>query len=320
MHLYRRLLLFAIPLTLFVVVAGAYTRLSDAGLGCPDWPGCYGKLLGVPDAATAAAHSPDSPLDTEKAWIEVFHRYIAAALGILLVAAAFTAAKLSPKPRAPFVLVALVIAQGLLGMLTVTDKLRPIVVSMHLMGGFLIFGTVVYATTVRPLLQPPLPILRSVALVALVIFIAQVFLGGWVSANYAALSCPDFPLCQGGWLPPTIDWSGFALGRELHLDDSGAPISAAALATIHWAHRLGALCAAIALGWLGWLLWQAQARAAANMLWILLGLQILLGIANVALGLPLWTALLHNAVAALIAATMGIIMAKISLAKTGGHS
>ena len=311
----RRLLLWSAPLAFFVITAGAFTRLSDAGLGCPDWPGCYGQLIGVPDAAAAAAHSPEAPLDARKAWIEVSHRYAAGILGLILFAAAGFAARQSPKPRAPFFLAALVAAQAILGMLTVTEKLRPLVVSAHLLGGMLILAALAYSLAARPLPRPPPKMLRTAAVLAAAVLAVQIFLGGWVSANYAALSCPDFPQCRGGWLPPVLDWEGFVLGRELYLDSAGAPLADSALATIHWAHRAFAPAALLVLGGFGALLWREKLRGAAAGLWILLAAQVFLGVVNVLSGLPLWSALLHNAVAGLIAATIGVMLAKISISE-----
>lgn len=307
----RRLLQFCAPLTFAVITAGAYTRLSDAGLGCPDWPGCYGQLVGVPSAEEAAAHSPDSPLDARKAWIELGHRYAAGVLGLALFAAAGLALRQKPKPRAPFVLAALAAAQALLGMLTVTERLRPVIVSAHLLGGVLIFAALAYALSARPLPRPPPPLLRAAALLAAAALAAQIFLGGWVSANYAALSCPDFPQCRGGWLPPVFNWEGFAPGRELHLDSAGAPLADSALATIHWTHRAFAPAAVLALGVFGALLWREKLRGAAAALWFLSAAQVALGAVNVLAGLPLWSALMHNAAAALIAATTGAALARI---------
>ena len=307
----RRLLLIAAPLTFAVIVAGAYTRLSDAGLGCPDWPTCYGQLVGVPDAAAAAAHSPNAPLDKNKAWIEVAHRYIAGVLGLLLFAAAAWSLRVRPLPRAPLVLAILVCGQALLGMLTVTELLRPIVVSAHLLGGILIFTMIVYALTARDAPRSSVG-LKAAALATTAILLIQIFLGGWVSANYAALSCPDFPRCLGGWQPPTIDWRGYVLARDLYVDADGAPLTAAALATIHWVHRVFAIIATAAIGGFGVLLWRTQARRRATILWSLLSLQIILGIINVVAGLPLWSALSHVAVAALLMATMGGNLAKLS--------
>ena len=311
----RRLLFFAAPLTFVVIVAGAYTRLSDAGLGCPDWPTCYGVIVGVPDAAAAAAHSPESPLDVKKAWIEVAHRYVAGLLGLVVFAAAVLSFRTAN--RAPLFVAALVVAQALLGMLTVTERLRPIVVSAHLIGGIFIFATILYACT-RPLLRrPPL---RAACVVVAVFLTAQIFSGGWVSTNYAALSCPDFPRCGGGWLPPVTDWGGFVLGRELHLDSSGAPVSAAMLATIHWAHRaLAAITAAVLCIWSA-LLWRAGMRRFAAGTLFLLAIQIALGIVNVLAGLPLWSALAHNAVAALLAAQTAAAAAKIFRPPAAGYN
>ena len=306
----RRLFFFAAPLTFFVVVAGAFTRLSDAGLGCPDWPTCYGQIVGVPDAAAAAAHSPNAPLDAKKAWIEVAHRYVAAFLGLIVFAAAALSWR-TPANRAPLFVAVLIIAQGLLGALTVTEKLRPIVVSAHLMGGIFIFAAIIYAQTPPHFSRSPRPLLRAFCIFAAAMLAAQIFSGGWVSANYAALSCPEFPRCGAGWLPPKTDWGGFALGRELHLDSSGAPISAAMLATIHWAHRAFAVLTAAALTLFAILLWREKMRGIAAVLLLLLFVQINLGIVNVLSGLPLWSALSHNAVAALLAATLAAATAKI---------
>ena len=307
----RSLLRLAVPLTFAVIIAGAYTRLSDAGLGCPDWPGCYGQLIGVPDAETAAAHTPESPLDVRKARIEVGHRYIAGVLGLLLFTAAFLAARTKPIPRAPLLLAVLVVAQALLGMLTVTELLRPIIVSAHLMGGMLILATAVYALGARPLSQPPSRLLQTTAIAAAAVLAIQIFLGGWVSANYAALACPGFPHCADGWLPETMTWEGYAPGRDLHLDAAGAPLGHHALATIHWTHRAFAIAAFVTLGGLGALLWRTGAWTAAAALWTLLAAQTMLGAVNVLAGLPMWSALSHVGGAALLAATMAWILAMV---------
>lgn len=307
----RRLLLIAAPLTFFVIVAGAFTRLSDAGLGCPDWPTCYGQLVGVPDAETAAAHSPDSPLDTRKAWIEVGHRYVAALLGLLLLAAAALSLRQRPIPKAPILLLILAILQGLLGMLTVTDLLRPIVVSAHLMGGALIFASLAFAIVSRAPTQKSSVGLRILCVFAIATLSIQIFLGGWVSTNYAALSCPAFPKCANDWLPNPTDWSGFVLSRDLHMDSAGAPITAAALATIHWTHRTFAVIVLIVLAVFAKQLWKENMRGPACAIGFLLVVQTVLGIINVASGLPLWSALAHNAVAALLAAKMGVATAMV---------
>ena len=307
----RRLLLVAAPLALLVIVVGAFTRLSDAGLGCPDWPGCYGQLIGTPDAQTAAQHSPAWPLDEKKARIEIAHRYVAALLGLLIFAAAALSYRHRPRSYAPWLLAVFVLAQGLLGMLTVTERLRPVVVSAHLLGGMLIIATIAFALSSRPLPHRPAMSLRVTAVLAAMVLAGQIFLGGWVSANYAALACPDFPLCQNKWLPPHWDWSGFNLSRALHQNVDGTPISAAALMTIHWAHRVGAVVAALALGILAVFLWREKMRAMAVALLFLLAAQWVLGMLNVLAALPLWSALAHNAVAALLAAKMGLLMAKL---------
>ena len=316
-----KLFAIALPLAFFVIVAGAFTRLSDAGLGCPDWPGCYGKFLGAPSADEAATHSPDKPFDSRKAWIEIGHRIVAGLLGGLLFVAAMFARREKSRQGAAFTLVLLVLLQALLGMLTVTENLRPVIVVAHLLGGMLILFFLVFVTTRKPLKATAVRYLHSWGVAAALFLFLQILLGGWVSANYAGLACPDFPLCQGGLLPPTTDFSGFLLSRELHLSADGSPLNAAALATIHWLHRLGALATTFVIGGFSVALMRSGKVGAGIGLLVFLFVQIALGIAAVLLQLPLAVALAHNAVAALLTVNVAVLLAKIRMSKgTGKHS
>ena len=311
----RLLFIVALPLTFVVVVAGAFVRLSDAGLGCPDWPGCYGKLIGVADATAAAAAYPDSFYDVKKAWIEVGHRYLAGLLGLLLCAAAVVHWRQHRRIGMVLLLPLLVMLQAALGMLTVTEKLKPIIVVSHLLGGLLILALTAAAVARRPLsVRLSSSAQRSArfwwGVVALVLLL-QIALGGWVSANYAGLACPKFPLCQESWLPPQMDFSGFILSRDLHESADGASVSAAALATIHWLHRLAALVLLAVAAVFTAVLFANNARGEGVGLVIFLLLQITLGVINVLWQLPMWAALAHNAVAALLVVNMAVLGVKL---------
>lgn len=312
-QLARRLLLAALPLTFIVIVVGAFVRLTDAGLGCPDWPGCYGQLVGVASEAEAAQRFPDSPYDLKKAWIEVGHRLIAGALGLLILAAAIADWRARRRASLVLLLPPLVLAQALLGMLTVTQKLKPVIVTAHLIGGLAILALIAALVVSRPLSAPLAARARlqqwwgaAAAVLAL-----QIVLGGWVSTNYAGLACPDFPLCQGGVFPPHWDFSAFALQRELHINSDGSPVTAAALATIHWLHRAAALAVLAVFAAFIAQLRRAGARGEARGLAAFLALQIALGIVNVLWQLPLWAAVAHNAVAALLVVNIAVLGVKL---------
>ncbi|MBS1189087.1 MAG: Cytochrome oxidase assembly [Rhodocyclaceae bacterium] len=299
MTLYRRLLAFAALLALGVVALGAWVRLSDAGLGCPDWPGCYGQWVGVPDHAADAA----------KAWKEMVHRYFAGTLGLAIFALCLLAWRQRPRtaPLLPSVLAGIVVCQALLGMWTVTLLLKPLVVSAHLLGGMTTLALLVWLNLrERATSAPPAAgSLKALGILALGLVVAQIALGGWVSSNYAALACSDFPACQGQWLPAMDFAQAFTLHRELGQTASGALLTTEALTAIHWSHRLGALLVAAAVGGLGIALARLPGwRNWGTLLLALLALQIGLGIANVLLALPLPLAVAHNAVAALLLTAM----------------
>ena len=293
-------------LAFLVVVLGAFTRLVDAGLGCPDWPGCYGYLA-VPgteeELRIAATRFPDAPLEAGKAWAEMVHRYFAAGLGLLILALAFLAFRRRPLAplKLPVALALLVMLQGAFGAWTVTLKLWPQVVTAHLLGGFATLS-LLWLLALRLGLGAGYAVagrLRGLALAALAVVVLQAALGGWVTANYAGLACPDFPTCHGAWAPPMNLAQGFNLFQSVGPNYLGGLLDNEARVAIQLAHRLGAAAALIVVGWLGWKLWASGSRLA---LWVLglLAAQLALGILNVLLMLPLWAATAHNAGAALL--------------------
>jgi cytochrome c oxidase assembly protein subunit 15 len=296
-------------LALAVVMLGAWVRLTDAGLGCPDWPGCYGQLV-VPDSATTAEELGSEftrPLHAGKAWREMIHRYLASTLGLVCVALAVIAWRNRRDPgqpwRVPVALVALVIFQGLLGMWTVTLLLKPIVVVAHLLGGFATLALLVSLGRWRTARFPDPPAgLRLLGIAAAAALVLQISLGGWTSANYAALACPDFPTCQTQWWPAIADFEeGFVLWRGIGIDYEGGVLDHPARVAVHFTHRLGAILAAVLIALLGLKLVREAAtrRDGAAVLAVLL-LQLCLGVGIVWFGVPLAVAVLHNGVAALL--------------------
>ncbi len=313
--MFRNLVLAAFVLTLVVVVLGAWVRLTDAGLGCPDWPGCYGVIT-VPksDAALqrAAELWPERPVEAGKAWREMIHRYAASLLGLLVLVVAFLGWKHRKEAGHPFKLpiaiAILIIFQGLLGMWTVTLLLKPVIVMAHLMGGMTILALLwlLYLRS-SPLLKPGLSAgkhLKALAAVALVVVATQIALGGWTSTNYAALACPDFPKCQAEWWP-TMDFSeGFVLWREIGVDYEGGVLDLPARAAIHKAHRIGAVITLLLVGALALSLLVSGRDPVYKRIGAVMGgflvLQIVLGITIVLKALPLSLAVAHNGVAALL--------------------
>lgn len=326
MKLFDRLVLIAILLTFCVVVLGAYVRLSDAGLGCPDWPGCYGHLT-VPQGEAALRHVqtafPDKPLETHKAWKEMVHRYFAGTLGLLILAIFVTAwrkrGQAGISPALPSGLLLLVVFQAMLGMWTVTLLLKPVVVSAHLLGGMTTLALLMWLAhrrwgSIPSIYGTNYNDLRPWARLGLVVIALQIFLGGWTSSNYAALACIDFPTCQGGLLP-TMDFANaFHMIRELGETADGNPLSLAALTAIHWTHRLGALITFLYLGWLSIKTMRTQGLADLGiMIAGLLLLQVALGISNVTFSLPLPVAVAHNAVAALLLISLVVLNSKTTM-------
>jgi heme a synthase len=306
--MYRRLVFLALALAAIVVVLGAYVRLSDAGLGCPDWPGCYGQLSphhAADDIARAQASAPHGPVSQPKAWKEMVHRYLAGSLGMLILCLAAVAWRRRREREVSLpvalLLIGVVIFQGLLGKWTVTLLLKPAIVTGHLVGGLATLGLLGWlalrAGGVRRLDLGPGP--RRALRVGLVLLVSQIALGGWTSTNYAALACADFPTCHGVWWPRADYANAFHMLRELGMTADGGLLSLDALTAIHWAHRLGAVVVGVYLLLLALVLLRQRASAAwGGALLAGVALQICLGVANVLLSLPLPLAVAHNAVAA----------------------
>jgi heme a synthase len=313
-----RVALFSTAIAYCVVLLGAYTRLSDAGLGCPDWPGCYGKLFApvtAQDIDAAKKFHPEKPVESQKAWKEMVHRYVAGTLGLLILrlsALGWQLRKINRRQQylLPAVVTVLVFGQAVLGMLTVTLQLKPLVVMAHLLGGLVILALLWWMVLREQRFWRPVPTspisrrLRLRAIIALVLVTLQIALGGWTSANYAALTCPDFPTCQGAWWPQVDFIDGFTLWRGLGIDYEGGVLSLPAATAVHLAHRIGALITFFYVGWLALHTLRVGAqdnlRRYGLLVLAVLLLQIGLGIMNVLTHLPLVIAVAHNAVAALL--------------------
>ena len=373
---YHRLAWLACALAFGVIVFGAFVRLSDAGLSCPDWPTCYGRAAwpqAVHDISNHAA-SAIRPLDASKAWREQVHRMLAGSLGVLvlilallqarkrrhgvlqvLVAAALVAVSIPLYMHAHYVaaallaasaelilllaawrwrarnadaqsapalaavatlILAVIVVQALLGMWTVTWLLKPVVVMAHLLGGmttFALLAWLAWRATGRPLQLPDATRLRRLLVLALVLLGVQIALGGWTSANYAALACgTDFPQCVGQWWPPHDFGEGFVLWRGVGVDYEGGVLDGAARIAIHLSHRMMAGVVFVYLSWLAWRLWRTPGiRGAGVVLGALVLAQVALGIANVKLALPLPVAVAHNAGAALLLFVLVGLLARV---------
>ncbi|MDD0839685.1 COX15/CtaA family protein [Curvibacter sp. HBC61] len=304
-------------LTFDLILFGAFTRLTDSGLGCPDWPGCYGQAspVGAKGAIAAAQEAmPTGPVTHSKAWIEMVHRYLATGVGVLIIALLVMTfqegrrrraqGQTPPKLFIPVLTLVWVCVQGAFGALTVTMKLFPAIVTLHLAGGLtlLVLLAIQSARLTQALtpvsVQLPRRLLPWAWLAALALGV-QILLGGWVSTNYAVLACTSFPQCQGQWWPEMNLAEGFQLWRPLGLLANGEHISFAALTGIHYVHRLFAYGVFVLLGWLAWRLHQvAGLRGLARWLAGLLLLQLITGLSNVVLGWPLLAAVAHTGGAA----------------------
>jgi len=323
---FRRLALVGALLAAAVVVLGAWVRLTDAGLGCPDWPGCYGHVY--PNSGHVEMHSG---FQFAKALHEMIHRYFAGTL-ITVIFVLFVWALRFRKDRGqPLIPVALlfiiVCLQGALGALTVTLLLKPLIVTAHLLGGLTTLGLLWWLslTPETRALTEPETALRPYAGVALAALILQIALGGWTSTNYAAVACPDFPTCQHSWWPPMDYRDAFVLWRGLGIDYEGGVLANPARVAIHFTHRLGALAAGSILISVG-LLTAARARSASRrrlrraggLLVLAVALQISLGVATVHWGVPLALATLHNAGAAVLVVSMVTLLRALWPASTLG--
>jgi len=295
---FHRLALAGALLAAAVVVLGAWVRLTDAGLGCPDWPGCYGQIY------------PQTHHDFAKAWHEMIHRYFAGSL-VLIIAALLAWAVWNRKQREqPLMAVALlfliVCLQGALGALTVTKLLTPLIVTAHLLGGLTTLGILWWLALTPESRQPSAreAALRKYALLGVAALLLQISLGGWTSSNYAAVACPDLPTCQSSWWPHMDLRDAFVLWRGLGIDYEGGVLANPARIAIHVTHRIGALVAAVILIIVGCLCaaggHSRRLTAAGSLLVVAVLLQIAIGIAMVHFGFPLPLATLHNAGAAFL--------------------
>ncbi len=306
--LYKKIALFATCLAFLVVIVGAYVRLSNAGLGCPDWPGCYGKLT-VPDSSHVEKNYPNNFLESHKAWKEMVHRYLAGSLGgsilLLMVLSIGFKRRNSEYPiYLPFLILGMVVYQALLGMWTVTIKLHPLVVTAHLLGGFTTLGLLWWNyLSVGAHGRAPLQLLKKFnhwIILGLFLLLFQISLGAWTSSNYAALACPDFPTCQGSWIPSLNFREAFHLSKEFGPNYEGGVLNNESRMTIHFLHRVGAVFVFVYLSILSFKIFKRGFKKTAFLLASLLILQLSLGISNVIFQLPLPVAVAHNGVAALL--------------------
>ncbi len=314
------LTLLTLFLTLDLIMFGAFTRLTDSGLGCPDWPGCYGSASPIgahADISAAQSAMPSGPVTLSKAWIEMIHRYLATGVGVLIL----VLCGLNWRTRDQGTTVALplftllwVCVQGAFGALTVTMKLLPAIVTLHLLGGLTLLALLTWqAVRSHALLKPTQAAthtpthastdtpswLRAALVLGLCVLVLQIALGGWVSTNYAVLACQEVPTCQGSWWPPMNFAQGFTVWRELGMNSDGTPISFEALTAIHMVHRLMAVVVLVVLGTLAFRMKRTQAwRTQGRWLNILLLLQLVTGLSNVILGWPLLAAVVHTGGAA----------------------
>lgn len=316
---YLRWLTLTLFLTFDLVVFGAYVRLTDSGLGCPDWPGCYAQLTplqAIDHIRAEEALRPDGAVTHFKAWVEMIHRYVASFIGLLciglLVWAIRWRAALRVSPALPAFTLAWICLQGAFGMWTVTMKLMPLIVTLHLLGGLTLLALLAWqqsrlSSTISAPATPPTHVRWVWGFLA--VLTLQIALGGWVSTNYAALACDTVPLCQGAWIPSMDFEHGFALWRDLGTTHTGAWLPFSALVAIHWVHRTMAVAVlAVAVGVLLKLKTLSHIRAYRRGIMLVLTLQILTGLANVIFNYPLLAAVLHTAgAAALVIITVRLL-------------
>jgi heme a synthase len=324
MKYFKKLLLLTTITAFCLVVLGAYVRLSDAGLGCPDWPGCFGTLS-VPESQTAIENAelnfPLQHIETAKAWKEMIHRYVAGFLGLMIFLIGIISYKnkkvLRVNPIVPYGIVLLVIFQALLGMWTVTLLLKPIVVTAHLIGGITTLGLLTFITH-RYLgkIQPNiLKYQYEIFLVRLSLFVLfiQIFLGGWTSTNYASLACTDFPTCHGSLMPNLNFKDAFDLFRDLGKLSDGSDLPLAVFETIQWIHRLGALITWLFFGYLASVILKYKAmRNLGYILLFVITAQFIIGVANLLLHLPIILAVMHTFGAASLVVLAAILNSKIT--------
>lgn len=311
--LFRQVLGFSVVLALVVIVLGSYTRLSNAGLGCPDWPGCYGQI-GVPEKVNTDEYQ--RPLEAGKAWKEMIHRYVAGTLGLMILLILFMVIKGLPKVKQliglPLLVLGVVIFQALLGMWTVTLLLSPLIVSAHLLGGLTTLSLLWWLFLNQQ--QKPSTILilpksfKFASFIALFLVFLQILLGGWTSTNYAALACGiDFPTCAAEWWPKMDFANGFDLSHKPGVNYEFGILDSPARTAIQFVHRIGALIVFVYLSGFAVALFRQNKKSTtklAILLLVVLFAQVSLGIMNVVLALPLAVAVLHTFVATLLLLTV----------------
>ncbi|MCT7296036.1 COX15/CtaA family protein [Ralstonia sp. CHL-2022] len=323
---YRKLVWITAFLTLDLIMFGSFTRLTDSGLGCPDWPGCYGTsnpFHARDDIHAAQTAMPSGPVTWMKAWIEMTHRYFALALGVLIITLVVLAwvkrKELKQSPWYATAVLALVCVQGAFGAWTVTLKLQPAIVVTHLLLGMSLLAALIWLGSkndVPRVVDERGASLRVAAAIGLALLVVQIALGGWVSTNYAVLACTDFPLCNGQWVPPMDFAHGFTFWRQLGKTAGGDFISHDALVAIHWTHRVFAVAVLSHLAWLG-----LRARRiggigrVATVLLVVLAVQLATGLSNIVLGWPLLAAVAHNGGAAVLLLLMVRLHYLIGLAQ-----
>jgi cytochrome c oxidase assembly protein subunit 15 len=327
---YRKLVWITLFLTFDLIMFGAFTRLTDSGLGCPDWPGCYGQanpLQAHADIKAAEAAMPTGPVTVVKAWIEMIHRYLAMAIGVLIIALMVIAWRkwLQTKrreaefsPLFPTLLFVFVCVQGAFGAWTVTMKLQPVIVTTHLLLGMTLLALLAWfgaRFSEHNAVSRSAGALRVPAALVLLLLVIQIALGGWVSTNYAALACSSFPLCSGELIPQMDFANGFALWRDLGKTAHGDYLPVSALTAIHWTHRAFAFVVAVLAAWVALQALKLIAlRKTARWLLIMIAVQFALGVSTVFLKLPLALAVAHNGGAALLLLLLVMLNYKISLA------
>ncbi|MCF6288853.1 MAG: COX15/CtaA family protein [Proteobacteria bacterium] len=317
---YSKLAWFAVVLTMLVVVLGAFVRLTDAGLGCPDWPGCYGKAAWPSAAAEIAQATKDFPgsvVEPHKAWKEMVHRYFAGIL-ILVVLGLFIWAfrrRQDMSYSLPLVIGLVILFQAALGMWTVTLQLKPIIVMGHLMGGMLCLSLLCWlALSTSQAIKPYRyagHVKQFMVVIALFLVVIQIMLGGWTSANYAALACIGFPLCNGEWLPTMNFSEAFVMWRGLGVNYEFGVLDAPSRVAIQMTHRIGFIIVTVYLLWLSSRLMKNRELMPLGVgILALLIIQVGLGIMNVTLNLPLAVATAHNGVAALLLLSIIVLLYK----------
>lgn len=313
---YRKLVWVTLFLTFDLIMFGAFTRLTDSGLGCPDWPGCYGHsnpLLAHEHISAAQEAMPTGPVTVAKAWIEMTHRYLAMAVGVLIIAVMVIAWRRWIKsartdrrfaPWFPTLLFFFVCLQGAFGAWTVTMKLQPVIVTIHLLLGLTLLAMLTWLGARQNVHEQITAAARALAVpatLALVLLVIQIALGGWVSTNYAALACTDFPLCHGVLIPQMDFENGFHLWRHLGKTADGEYLPFPALTAIHWVHRTFAFVVIAFIAWLGHKAMRTPGLSkTGRWLLIVIGLQLITGLSTIYLNWPLAIAVLHNGGAALL--------------------